>query len=1331
MRSSVASQAVPPVRRYQNNSTSMLSAASGGGVTPAGRLDITSLQLDTNTSAPAPALGQQLARPPAGSGALTHHTDAGLLAVAAAANTRAADATAAGALATPTSFYAVHSSLRPPPPPPPAMPATSAAGSATETSVPLPTFVPPHFQPAGAAFDESLVSNFSTAAAGSVGLTTAGQSLNANTSGAAGSPLLARIPQPLPPAPQPTGPGVATSTGNISRPGASLGPTDTTLSCASPGSLAGRASAVERGGADVVRVVGTSEASLAGVGPVARRERLADVRHRYTVPPGLSSGAVLAGATPPTTTLAPSVATAGQARPLSLSPPRTAAAATGYPPQPFTPSQDAEGGLTGSQHQRPVQHHVIVASNAVSPLLPTYSVLIQHPTGLSMSATQAGGNNHTLHNGNGGLAAGVGEGFAEPLHGSLAAGSLDHNQSFYLGTTGSDNLRRSFFFPHSALPLMAELRDDGGEWNAGDDVGQGPSLDVASYLWQANNYLAQCASTAEQQQTAAAVAAPVGGTSAVPAEATEGGDRYCSPVLYHPPSFTAMSPAQTPIVQPHPPTPLHSVPSQALAPQHGGNAPLPPASSAGKAAVQLQQRSLPEESLRASLGAGLGGRPNLTAVAADASTSLSSPYPRPSLQANSGAGSNNLSVAYCSNNSTAPSPVPAAAAVAESARYSAAANANQSFTSPTLANLVLRYHFEDSVANASEVSLTLLESSAAATHANNAKAPSCATSAAPAVTHSASNLSSTRTPQKAGATATAATATVATDSTTTSTGVPAMKPALAYLQDWERSLTAFQNRAESYYTFKNLCTETYLTLIEHDVDRFLVCYYSGGTVKPEEAVQEALASRAGTPAAISTSVLSSTSGGSSVGRGRGLQKIIQTNKTLQRLSDVGSKWLTNLRRTAMAPVPVWGDAKSPSSSIGTATPMRGGRSVTSSVAGAPADVLASIRVPQPLPLFGSVTAGDAAAPSVDGADEWWKTTDTTSTNESAEPIYFASGRHTEGCGSSSGGGHSIRQGPHQTETTLTGVGKLLLGPPLSSSSRSFTTTSTLPDIPSTTSLSVVPDTSALAGETVSTPRRAPLSRLSSNIAAEEELQCLRQLGSYMANVIPDTYMDVRPSEQVLLHVRRNYPIILNALQHVLLMSGNDATDTPTHNTSRHGSAVGGMPGSAVTEAAKQLIASRIRQGLLVPSVQATWRDYLTPLEMKVKELVEVATTNIDPILKELQAVSTEGGATAAEADQEAHQRLRAQREQPVRRLARLLRGDEEYLATIHRMDDEFIEDGEAWRERCAAMRGGGVALSDYVPVYGLVLSRLHRLEIEHRTVLELWCGGVKSAFAGS
>lgn len=61
------------------------------------------------------------------------------------------------------------------------------------------------------------------------------------------------------------------------------------------------------------------------------------------------------------------------------------------------------------------------------------------------------------------------------------------------------------------------------------------------------------------------------------------------------------------------------------------------------------------------------------------------------------------------------------------------------------------------------------------------------------------------------------------------------------------------------------------------------------------------------------------------------------------------------------------------------------------------------------------------------------------------------------------------------------------------------------------------------------------------------------------------------------------------------------------------------------------------------------------------------------------------------------------------------------------MDDEFIENGEAWRKRSAAMRGSRVALSDYVPVYGLVLSRLHRLEIEHRTVLELWCGGVQSA----
>lgn len=562
------------------------------------------------------------------------------------------------------------------------------------------------------------------------------------------------------------------------------------------------------------------------------------------------------------------------------------------------------------------------------------------------------------------------------------------------------------------------------------------------------------------------------------------------------------------------------------------------------------------------------------------------------------------------------------------------------------------------------------------------------------------------------------------------------------MQDWERSLIAFQNRAESYYTFKDLCTETYLTLIEHDVDRFLVCYYSGGAVKPEEAVQEALASRAGTPAATGNNILSSTGGsggngnalrGSGGSGGGGLQKMIQTNKTLQKLSEAGSKWLTNLRRTAMTPAPARGEVRTPSSSLGTATPVRGGRSgASSSGNSAGVDHLTLTRPPFQLPALDAPPTNTATGANGDGnmhfdGDEWWMTAQDTCNNESVEPTYAVREPPTVARGSQPA---SQPQPIAMTEKTLTDVAQLL-DRPLSSSGRSITTVSTAADALSTASSSVVG-----AALLVGTPKKSPaLSRLSLNIAAEEEMRCLRQLGAYMANVIPESYMDARPSEQVLQHVRCNYPIILNALQHVLMLSGVESPgqegDSVSSRSSRH---AGSVCSSAAAEAARMLIASRLRQGLLLPSIQATWRDYLSPLEMKVKELVHIASENIDPILAELQNAPAEDAMPAvgemnptAYADVLARQRLRALRDRPVRRFVRLLRGDEEYLSAIHVMDDEFIENGEAWQARSAAMRRVGAALSDYVPVYGLVLSRLHRLEIEHRTVLELWCGGVRSA----
>ncbi|KPA83975.1 hypothetical protein ABB37_02119 [Leptomonas pyrrhocoris] len=1177
--------------------------------------------------------------------------------------------------------------------PSPSASAAAAAGevrcsnnTTTASGVSL-TFASPAFEAVGGAAHVEFVSMLRNVGAMPVGLAAATQPHNSSPLGPAisFSPPPRHTVQGLPPSPS----TVPAGANNIGRAGTLPEPTSSTSTSAAAIVLASQASQsaaarppLERGGSGSVRAVRAASSSATSPPPPPPPPPAAspaspasttsatsrDTHHRYAVPLGASGRgmgwggeAVAPAPRMPTPNTTAAAAAAGHTPPFSSSSSHVAYAS------PFTTTPDAE--VAGD-------HHVNAGAAHPHIIPPPPHARFPPQQNMQLSFTQMGGSSSSNA---------FRRAIDTPTDGFDAQqdGSVDHNQSFYFGTTGNDNLRRSFFFPPTAHPSKGE-RDDGAEQHAGDGAA-GPGFEHSAHLRHPEPLVPPRVSSVSRPSVSAAATtrSTTQSADAAPIETTDGDEHYCSPAQYCVEAFPSGSPSQQQQSQFIPPQLLLQHTSKR------GEQSFSPGSSS-----QLQ-RSWDEEPPRSTATEGWGGggggasaSGRLSLVAPRASFSTASHHTRTSPVVG-GSSSNNLKGNVGTRaGSSADSP------------HSGTINA--SFISPTLANSMVQHRFEDSTASASGTSFSLPEGStymsgrvaaaAAATKGTNLTiSPRASASAFPV----SSSASLPCTAQK-------------------------VAPVPAYILDWERSLIAFQHRAESYYTFKNLCTETYLTLIEHDVDRFLVCYYSGGAVRPEEAVLEALATRAGTPAGVSSRVLSSTAGNGA--QGGGPAKSGSTNTTLHKFREAGSKWLKNFKRAALAPVPVWGDPKTPSSSVGSVTPLRGGRSLASSVSSTAGNSRAPTQPPQP-----SLTLDATAQSATAGSDEWWMITDVAaSAGENVNTNSIASGEPTYAAGmqpvSKDAGG--VYCAPN-IETTSTDVAPLL-DRQLSSSGKSFTTTSTLSD--------ALSNTSSAGGVAGSASQKLPRSRLSYNIAAEEELRCLRQLGPYVANVIEETYMDVRPSEQVLQHVRRNYPIILNALRHVLMMSGIDPappSDTPTRQA-RYAASLSGS--SAVAEAANMLIASRIRQGLLLPSIQATWRDYLSPLEMKVKELVLIATTNIDPILYELQSVPMDGITTAEMsastlADLEARQRLCVLREQPVRRLARLLRGDEEYLASIHTMDDEFVENGAAWRWRSEAMRSAGAALSDYVPVYGLVLSRLHRLEMEHRTVLELWCRGSEAAFA--
>ncbi|KAK7194297.1 hypothetical protein NESM_000344700 [Novymonas esmeraldas] len=819
----------------------------------------------------------------------------------------------------------------------------------------------------------------------------------------------------------------------------------------------------------------------------------------------------------------------------------------------------------------PVLHRSASSRSPPPPLFTAPPTQRAHPFGV-MNRSRSGGNASPAPP-------------PDALVGAMAP--VDHNQSFYMGTTGNDNLRRSFFFPVAPH----------------DGIAGGQDADA---------------------DTAAAA------------------DPYCSPTAYQtPPTFSGSGGSGS---------------AQQLRP-----VPVPP-SAAAQRTTTATTASAP---------------PPLTLVPHSSSSAW--PSTGQPLPADTSAASQCVSLSL----STAPLHVslgelrsPPSGVLAGDASCRTGVS-NSSFISPTLANSHWRHRFDDSVLDGERPSLALLPDSTAQRAARGAAAATPGSGAA-------------RTAAAASAHRTASTPAAAAAAAARET------PAPAYLVDWEQSLAAFQSRAESYYVFKNSCTETYLTLIEHDVDRFLVCYFSGGALRPEESVQTALAGRAGAIAARAP-LVPGNGGGGVVGNvaGGGLQKMLQGSKALQKLSETGSKWLTrvgsNLRRASATPAPRYSEPQSPLASSA---------ATVAALAAAPDtwSTPTTIR-----PAGGAVATAASTLPS--HADVY-----------AANPLGVQAAMLSGATFSTSAAGQLTSSASRDSVSSSAGTGQL---------------SPTFPAAPSA-------GCSSAASTVASSPYPAPVS------AEEAELRCIRQLGPFVANVVPETYMDVRPSGDVMAQVQRNHAILLHALQHVLVTDGDSRGASPaTDDSPLPPAALTNMPSPVSSSAHANsstvaplsslagLVSQRLRDGLLLPTIHATWRDYLTPLECKVGELAHIADANIDPILRRLrelsggdddEAVLTSPSPTTSAGERAACAALRASREAAVSRLSRLLRGDAEYLSAIHTMDDEFVENGAAWRERGSRMRQRGAALSDYVPVYGLVLSRLHRLEMEHRTVLELWGG---------
>ncbi|PBJ79661.1 hypothetical protein BCY84_02388 [Trypanosoma cruzi cruzi] len=174
-----------------------------------------------------------------------------------------------------------------------------------------------------------------------------------------------------------------------------------------------------------------------------------------------------------------------------------------------------------------------------------------------------------------------------------------------------------------------------------------------------------------------------------------------------------------------------------------------------------------------------------------------------------------------------------------------------------------------------------------------------------------------------------------------------------------------------------------------------------------------------------------------------------------------------------------------------------------------------------------------------------------------------------------------------------------------------------------------------------------------------------QESSYKANAISFNYLDVRPTNMG--SIAANLVVLRHCLAECF------------------------SPGS------------RVKKSLLDPVVRGVWDQSLRPIKNSAMELLGAAQQNVRPPLDYLFSLGQQVDAA-----------LWSQRCVRYDRIVKALQDDLKYLHIVEEMDREAIE--EPMRARQAADEG----LSDCVPVSGLVLSRLHRLENEHRTAWEFW-----------
>ncbi|CCW65350.1 unnamed protein product [Phytomonas sp. EM1] len=225
---------------------------------------------------------------------------------------------------------------------------------------------------------------------------------------------------------------------------------------------------------------------------------------------------------------------------------------------------------------------------------------------------------------------------------------------------------------------------------------------------------------------------------------------------------------------------------------------------------------------------------------------------------------------------------------------------------------------------------------------------------------------------------------------------------------------------------------------------------------------------------------------------------------------------------------------------------------------------------------------------------------------------------------------------------------------------------------------------------------------------------------YTPNVICSEYLDSRPDEATLNAVRQNYPIIVHVMKNVFYHPTNHAGGVLDNRRGLEPSPCTSPPFLALSSPASAPQGydlkehQAIHSKLIAPLVESTWREYLAPLEMRIQELLLVLDQNVLPAYQQYEKSSC---GASMDADL-----------QHVLKLQQSLGNDLEYVVTIRGMDQDFLSRNHALNNG----RNEGVAdpvegdkkcgLSDYVPVHGLILSRLHRLEMEHRSVLELWAG---------